>query len=253
MEDQQGQTSSRPSSSRVSPLTQNPVLPALPSTLDATQTIFLNHPSLRISSSPASSPGIVEPPPARSGSVYPAMSDTMEKGLEPGPDFFDGASSDSDWEDSEGEVTQTFSEVEGLGSGSLVHSRAGKHHERSRGRSRERSIVTALPLLDRQSAEVAGLGRSTNEKPLLSPTDKQASKRARQVSLQRLNKDNIRVVHNRSSAGTPRDSLKVMGPRVSRSSEAYQNPSHLKASPHLVCPRETATRSITGGILRKAS
>jgi hypothetical protein len=135
----------------------------------------------------------------------------MEKGLEPGADFFDDASSGSDWEDSEGEVAQTFPEVEGLRLGSLVHSRAGKHHARSRGRSRNRSILTALPLFDQQSAEVAGLGPSTNEKPLSIPTDHQRSKRARQISLQRLNKDNIRVVHNRSSAGTPRDSLKSNG------------------------------------------
>ncbi|KAF1942540.1 hypothetical protein EJ02DRAFT_422122 [Clathrospora elynae] len=62
----------------------------------------------------------------------------MEQGLEPGADFFDDGSSDSGWEDSEGDVT--------------AHAKYGSV---SRGTSRQKSLVTALPSFHGQDS---GLG-----------------------------------------------------------------------------------------------
>jgi hypothetical protein len=136
------------------------------------------------------------------------MSDTMEKGVTPGADFFDDKSSESEWEDSEGDLTQTFPEVDRQGLRGLVHGIANDNDGTWRGRSRERSNVTALPPFKQPPAEHPGLGIATDSKSISSPIDANGTKRARQMSLKRLSKENIRVVHNRSNAGTPRDSLR---------------------------------------------
>ncbi|KAF1834872.1 hypothetical protein BDW02DRAFT_468660, partial [Decorospora gaudefroyi] len=210
METSQLQSAPRPASSKASPLKQHPVLPALPpNPVDATQTIFLKHPSARLSSSPASSPRIVDPSPKRRGSVHPAMSETMERGLVPGADFFDDGSSDSEWEDSEGDVTQMSPTSEGPGLRSLVHDANEKDASVGRGRSRERSTITALPSFPLPVHD-SGLGIEYDEadgEQASSPLDSKGPKRARQMSLRRLNMNNVRLVQTRSSAGTPRDSL----------------------------------------------
>ncbi|KAH7081528.1 hypothetical protein BKA63DRAFT_210726 [Paraphoma chrysanthemicola] len=209
MDTTQTQKTARPPSTKLSPLNQHPIASGLtPSSPIVTQTIFLEHPSAKLSSSPASSPRIIDPSPMRRGSVHPTMSDTMERGVTPGADFFDDASSDSDWEDSEGDVTQTFSEADHQGLRSLVHGIYDGIDGTSRGRSRERSNVTALPLFKQPPAAHSGIGISTDGMHSGGPVDENGTKRARQVSLQRLDKESVRVVHNRSSTGTPRDSLR---------------------------------------------
>lgn len=190
----------------ISPLKQHPVLPLLPLSSgppSATQTLIVNYPAARLSSSPASSPKIVEPSIERKGSVHPTLGNSMERGVSPGVDFFDDQSSGSEWEDADDEDrTQTFSEDGGigLGLGSLVHSPVRKNRG-SRGRSRERSGLTALPPFEKEprrhtlndSGPVVG-----NEGP----------KKARHVSLTRMEKANVKVVHNYgSSASTPRGSI----------------------------------------------
>jgi hypothetical protein len=209
METTQSPSASRPASSKVSPLKQHPIMPALPpsppSPSDATRTVFLDHPSARLSSSPASSARIVDPLPTRRGSVYPAMSETMEGGLIPGADFFDDCSSDSGWEDSEGDITQTLTAGEDFGMRSLVHGMGGKDTNAGRGRSWQRSTITALPSFPLPVHD-SGLGIDYDEAS--SPLDGKGASRARQMSLRRLNKDNVRLVHTRSSGGRPRDSLR---------------------------------------------
>ena len=212
METTQPQEAQRTASPKDSPLRQHPIVPAVPSSSPmVTQTIFLNHPSARLSSSPASSPRIIEPSPTRRGSVHPVMSETMERGLVPGADFFDDGSSDSEWEDSEGDITQTFTLDEGLGLRSLPHAVEEKSGSVHRGRSKQRSTIASLPHFSGPSSvDDPGLGiryDETNDEH----TDSKGSKRARQMSLRRLNMDNVRVVQTRSRVGTPRDSLRSAG------------------------------------------
>ncbi|KAH6643878.1 hypothetical protein C7974DRAFT_8532 [Boeremia exigua] len=175
---------------------QHPVLPLLPLSSgppSATQTLIVNYPAARLSTSPASSPNIVEPSIERKGSVHPMLGNSMERGMSPGADFFDDQSSGSEWEDADDEDrTQTFS-VDGdvgLGLGSLVHSPV-RQQRGSRGRSRERTGLTALPRFE------VGHGEG-NDLP----------KRARHVSLTRMEKAHVKVVHNHgSNASTPRGSI----------------------------------------------
>jgi hypothetical protein len=141
------------------------------------------------------------------------MIDTMENGKEPGADFFDdeSAESESEWVDSEGDVAQTFSEFEGLGLSNMGQGIAGGDNRRSRrGRSRQRSTVTALPTMFSQLlTENPGNAVTDSDNPLSSSGDVQSPKKARQMSLQHLNKDKVRLVNNtRTSTSAPRDSLK---------------------------------------------
>ncbi|KAJ4375167.1 hypothetical protein N0V83_002251 [Neocucurbitaria cava] len=205
METTQQQLSPQLPLSKASPIIQHALAPGPPpDSPDATQTIFLNHPSARISSSPASSPRIVDPPPKRHGSVHPAMSGTMEGGGGPGANFFDDGSSESEWEDSDGDVTQTFSESEGLGLKALMQGAYDGAHG-SRGRSRDRGPGTALPASMQLPAHDSGLG--TENEHFSSPVENKGTKRAREMSLKRLGKDNVRLVHTRSTSGTPRGSV----------------------------------------------
>lgn len=209
MEHSHTQGSVRPPSAKLSPLKQHPVTRVLPSfPQDATQTIFLNHPSARISSSPASSPRIIEPDVSRRESVHPKMSDTMEKGLQPGADFFDD-SSESEWEDSEGDMTQTFS-MDGQSNGmrSMVHGLTCDVRDSTRGRGRERTNLAALPLFDQFTKRNSNTDIGPEAKAVPSQLKGDGTKMAREMSLKRLGKENVRVVHNHSTSGTPRDSLK---------------------------------------------
>ncbi|KAJ8114638.1 hypothetical protein OPT61_g3531 [Boeremia exigua] len=192
---------------RTSLLAPHPVLPLLPLSSgppSATQTLVVNYPTARLSSSPASSPNIVEPSIERKGSVHPMLENSMERGMSPGADFFDDQSSGSEWEDADDEDrTQAFSEDGGvgLGLGSLVHSPI-RQHRRSRGRSRERNELTALPPFDADS-----MRQSFHHEVDASGND--GFNRARHVSLTRLEKSNVKVVHNHgSNTSSPRGSLR---------------------------------------------
>lgn len=237
MEPTQTMQTSPQSFSRVSPLKQNPVSPLYPPTTpDATQTIFLNHPSARISSSPASSPRIIDPPPARRGSVHPTMSKTMEHGIKPGADFFDDGSSGSEWEDSEGDLTQSFHEVEGLGLGSLEHGLKSSDNRVSRGRSRERNGMTALPSYHALPVHIdSGLGIS-------SPVDSKGTRRARPMSLKRLGKEDVQVIHNRSSGGTPRSTGTPRDSLRSNDSDTASPVAELRTPFQVTRPEQVAIR-----------
>lgn len=123
--------------------------------------------------------------------------------MSPGVDFFDDQSSGSEWEDADDDdKTQTFSDDGGvgLGLGSLVHSPA-KQARRSRGRSRARDGITALPPFNSEP-----IRHSLHDGVV--PVDNDGSKRARHVSLTRMEKSNVKVVHNGgSNASTPRGSI----------------------------------------------
>ena len=184
------------------PVLRHPVLPHLPLSSgppSATQTLIVNYPAARLSSSPASSPNIVGPSIERKGSVHPTLGNSMERGVSPGADFFDDQSSGSEWEDADDEDrTQTFSEDGGvgLGLGSLVHSPVRPYRE-SRGRSLERTGLTALPPFEQRPAHVSldDIGSTlVNEGP----------RNARHVSLTQMEKANVKVIHNRgSNASSP--------------------------------------------------
>lgn len=208
METPQHGRSARPLSTQISPLRQHPIPLSLPPSPSATQTIVRDHPSARISSSPASSPRIVDPSPLRRGSVHPAMSDTMERGLVPGADFFDDGSSGSDWEDSEGEITQTFSEGEGLGLWNFMHEARNPNRTSLRGRSRDRSTLTALPPFRQLPSQRTTIRRSRDSEAYPTPTSAKRTERAREISLSSYNKDSVRIVQNQSSASTPRGSIR---------------------------------------------
>lgn len=185
---------------------QHPVLPLLPLSSgppSATQTLIVNYPAARLSSSPASSPNVIEPSIERKASVRPTLGNSMEGGVSPGADFFDDQSSGSEWEDADDEDrTQTFSEIEGvgLGLGSLAHTQH-RQYRRSRGRTQERSGLTALPPFNQipthSSLDDFG-NRLNNESP----------NSARHVSLTQMEKDNVKVVHEHdSNFSTPRGSV----------------------------------------------
>ena len=191
---------------KVSSLRQHPVLLLLPLSSgppSATQTLIVNYPAARLSSSPASSPNIVEPSIERKGSVHPTLGNSMEHGISPGADFFDDESSGSEWEDADDEDrTQIFLEDGGIGLdlGSLVHSPV-RQHRVSRGRSLERNGLTALPPLERAFQRY-----SLQEN--IATVDNSGPKEARHVSLTRLEKSNVRVVRNHGSrASIPRGSI----------------------------------------------
>jgi hypothetical protein len=124
----------------------------------------------------------------------------------PGADFFDDGSSGSDWEDSEGEITQTFSEGEGLGLWNFMHEASNPNRASLRGRSKDRSTLTALPPFHQLPSQRTTIRRSHEGGALSTPVS--TKRTAREVSLSSYNKDSVRVVHNRSSSGTPRGSIR---------------------------------------------
>lgn len=132
----------------------------------------------------------------------------MERGIQPGADFFDDGSSDSDWEDTEGDITHTFSDIDGLGLGSFMHGTRERAHGCSRGRSRERSILTALPPFRQLPSQRSTMAMSMDGESLSNTPNGKRTERAREVSVRRLSKDSVRIVHNRSSHGTPRGSIR---------------------------------------------
>ncbi|KAH7410253.1 hypothetical protein DE146DRAFT_343513 [Phaeosphaeria sp. MPI-PUGE-AT-0046c] len=261
METPQNGRSSRPLSSQISPLKQHPIPLSLPPSPHATQTIFLDHPSARISSSPASSPRIVDPSPLRRGSVHPAMSDTMERGIIPGADFFDDGSSGSDWEDSEGEVTQTFSEGEGLGLWNFMHeaSNPSRASLRGRSRSRDRSTLTALPPFHQPSSQRTTIRTSHGSGTQSTPLSTKRTERAREISLNSYHKDSVRIVHNYSSSGTPRGSIRSNASSTGVPFDAlprlFSDPSSASAElprnvePHARIRRNTSDSIIAGSII----
>jgi hypothetical protein len=131
----------------------------------------------------------------------------MEIGHELGADFFDDGSSGSDWEDTEGDITRTFSEGDQFGSRSLIHG-VRNNEGGSRGRSRERNALTALPPFRQLPSQRSEYGMARAVQTISSPLDGKGSKRAKEMSVRRLSRDSVRIVHHRSNAGTPRGSLR---------------------------------------------
>jgi hypothetical protein len=136
------------------------------------------------------------------------MQREVERGLEPGINFFDDASSGSDWEDADAESTQRLSDAEGLSLRSSNTETTRPTKRASRGRSRRRSGMTALPPFKQPPTKRSGTDVRTDREVLSSPVDADGGKRARPVSMKRLSKDNVRVVQNRSRGNTPRNSLR---------------------------------------------
>jgi hypothetical protein len=132
----------------------------------------------------------------------------MEKGLQPGADFFDDGSSGSDWEDSEGEITHTFSDVEAVGLRSLIREVSGNSPASLRGRSRERSTTTTLPPACHLPSQPSTNSAMMDGEIWSRPDNGKRTERAREISLRQLSKDSIRIVHNRSNTGTPRGSIR---------------------------------------------
>lgn len=137
------------------------------------------------------------------------MSDTMHKGLIHGVDFFDYGSSESECEDSVDRLTQTFTSSSGPGLRDRPYDINSDDRSAPRGRSRYRSTITSLPnttSLPVRSSDYSGV----NEEHTRSPVDDRGTSHARQVSLRRLNKENVRLVDNRSirsSIDSPRHSI----------------------------------------------
>ncbi|KAH7115294.1 hypothetical protein B0J11DRAFT_496365 [Dendryphion nanum] len=185
-----------------------PLTPAQPNAA------FLNYPPAapRISSSPASSPRVVDSNPVRMRSVRPELRvssrsdhiNFMDRGVSPGVDFFydssDGEEGDSvgdeeDWVDEEDngkeDVTRDFSEVE----------------RQSRPRRQEQSErLNVLQPFNQIPAHDSG---TWLEDPSDDEARRHGSEQARQISVKRLGQ--VRIVHNKGSSsvgsGTPRDSL----------------------------------------------
>lgn len=126
----------------------------------------------------------------------------MEKGMAPGADFFDDGSSGSEWEDSDGEATQTFCGAENLELGSLAHE-LDLEELKPRGRPRERNTISVIP----QSNQTSQASKLVFEdQQVFNVSGSNDTKQAREMSLKRLGKDNLRLVTTRSNGGTPRQS-----------------------------------------------
>jgi hypothetical protein len=165
-----------------------------------TQTLILSHPSARLSSSPASSPRVIESTPARRRSIQPEMSHLTDHSTSTVADFFEDSSSNdaSEWEDDNG--TRNFSDgVNMPNQGSATSTVDFRQVERGRQRREMEppSLSERIPARDNGTAGAkSGIGKGID--------------RASQVSLRRPGKG--KVVHNRGSGsacgGTPRGSLR---------------------------------------------
>ncbi|KAF2876631.1 hypothetical protein BDV95DRAFT_233063 [Massariosphaeria phaeospora] len=205
----------RPLSPTTNPLRQHPnepystVSPPASPLTPPTQTLILGHPAARLSSSPASSPRIVDSPPIRTRSMRPEMDHDVFTGA----NFFDDTSVDEDpytgseWEDDEG--TRTFSEVEGLGIHGSGWRLAGATGSGTRTVGGQNVLMNALPPFNQLPALESGT-LTMDEGASLGPTD---TRKARQMSLRRLGKGKVVHNHGSGSAGTstPRDSLRSRG------------------------------------------
>jgi len=192
---------------KFSPLHQHPVSRTAES--DRAHPIFLEHPFERLSPTLAAYPRVVEALQKRRISVYPDVSETMQKALGHRADFFDDFSSESEWEDRMSKTMQSPITSEGPGLRDILYDIHGDIENAQRGRNRQRSTITSLPRLA-DLADVSGSGTDDS-----GTGDERASGRgtnhARKMSLTRLNKDNVRLVDNRSirsSIDSPRHSLR---------------------------------------------
>ncbi|KAI4680756.1 uncharacterized protein J4E84_007896 [Alternaria hordeiaustralica] len=198
---------SRSVAPKFSPLNQHPVSSTAES--DKAHPIFLEHPFERLSPTLAAYPRVVEALQKRRISVYPDVSETMQKALGHRADFFDDFSSESEWEDRMSKTIQSPITSEGPGLRDIPYDIHADGENAQRGRNRQRSTITSLPRLA-DLADVSGSGTDDS-----GTGDERASGRgtnhARKMSLTRLNKDNVRLVDNRSirsSIDSPRHSLR---------------------------------------------
>ncbi|KAF2730740.1 hypothetical protein EJ04DRAFT_30986 [Polyplosphaeria fusca] len=202
---QQSQDSSPPTS-RSLPLPRPPLaetpLPSSP----PTQTLIPSHPSARLSSSPASTPRVVESPVIRTRSLRPEMAFSMQQGMSPGADFFESDSTDDDdddegWEDGNG--TRDFSEVEGLGLGLDIHDPTTISSDRAQ---RMQEPLDALPPFHQTSTHDSEMGTADEGEGEAERGRKSWPQHAKKMSLRRMPKSARLVDHHSISAGTPRES-----------------------------------------------
>ncbi|KAF2005789.1 hypothetical protein P154DRAFT_615745 [Amniculicola lignicola CBS 123094] len=218
-----------------------------------TQTLILSHPSARLSSSPASSPRIIESPVTRTRSLRPEMSAYMDQGVSPGADFFDDASSEcsisdqgqeeeDEWGTIDENATQNFSEVEGLRDGygaefpySDDEPESGEDNKRIGDGSEHlnaRAPYNQIPLHD--SGTVTVTGNNSEIWELSSPTDRLPPRKARPVSLRRLGRG-ARIVHHHTGStgtGTPKiGAQSEFGETGNRRSGSASDVGALKAFP----------------------
>lgn len=218
----------------VCPSRQDSVLPlsmSVSSTPDATQTIMLNYPSARLSSSPASSPSIIDPPPHRQGSVRPTVNVGTQSGVAPAADFFDDGSSGSEWEDSEGEVTQILSERQRLDLEIQSHTRTITQRLKrasSVPRGRSRGFDGGPMVRPFRGVRVDDSDRSIQVERRVISAPISSTYKARPMSLTRIGSDSVRVVHNRPNNATPRSSIVSSG---SEGNSPEQNTALIKARP----------------------
>ncbi|KAF2108333.1 hypothetical protein BDV96DRAFT_636886 [Lophiotrema nucula] len=189
-----------------SPLTHTPIDSSPPT--PRTERLILSHPSARLSSSPASTPRVVDSPVTRTRSLRPEMSESMEGGVSPGVDFFDDNSSEeeSEWEDDNG--TRDFSEVEGLGLGIMSTPEYGGKSAGRKGTGRQ-EVLSALPpfnqIPDQSSGNALGNDDEEERRGRLRASSRKVNE-ARQMSLKRMSRG-PKIIHNHSpSLGGPETS-----------------------------------------------
>jgi hypothetical protein len=208
MEDAQPLSISKPAAPRFSPLNQHPLFPKRLSDTTQTQTIFLEHPFERLSPTLAASPRVVEAPLTRRASVHPDVSETMQKGLIRHADFFEDGSSESEWEDKMNRIMQSPTASSGPGLRDRPYDVNSDHGSETRGRNRQRSTITSLPRLTSPLTNNSGVDTDYSGDSYI---DDRGTSHARKMSLTRMNKDNVRLVDNRSvrsSIDSPRLSLR---------------------------------------------
>jgi hypothetical protein len=180
---------------------------------DVIQTISLKYPFARLSSSPASSPHLVDLFPSRRDSIHPNMSGVLSRELVPEAHLFSDNSSDNDWEGNARNMMQTVTVDDNIRSEGFSQDMFDRIDCVRKRQCRERSIITSLPRFtkasvygpepniedDRTNVEYASDGFERYGR---------GPKRARKMSLHRPKKDTVRLVQTSSSVNSPRHSIR---------------------------------------------
>ncbi|CAI6335042.1 unnamed protein product [Periconia digitata] len=183
------------------PSSNRPAIPPAP----PTQTLILSNPSARLSSSPASSPRLVESPPARARSIRPEMSHLMQQGVAPGADFFEDSSEDEGAEWGDESETWKLSDI--------AHTLYGESHiaEAEKSNATKEGPENSGPTKGvQQSNDNPDSKAIIATKEPASTSDQTGTETARPVSLRRLGKGY--VVHHRAPEG--RNSEVDLDPRI---------------------------------------
>lgn len=162
------------------------------------QTISHKFPSARLSSSPASLPQIVDPFPARRGSIRLDMSDIVSLELVLGARVSDN-SSDQDWEDNVRNMMQTFTpdQMDWI----------------KQGESRKRNSISSLSSptkasIHRPESSIEDDQTNVECVPGFFENEERGPKRPRRISLLRLDKDTVRLVQHSPSIDSSRHSIR---------------------------------------------